>query len=567
MSFAKTIKVILYACLLSVILALSACVPSRLLAPDIENIQMSAHRGDAKSRVIIGELYEFGAGVPVDSLIAAQWYQLAAKQDDPEAQYFLGVMYETGAGLKRNTPEALRWLFRAGEQGHERAQILLAALYIKDKDLRQDFARRIKTYRQKAEKGDASAQYALGWINLEGAGLPVNFREGQKWLLKAAAQGNTRAHYTLGGIYLSGRETAANPHEALAWYLKSAASDIRSRVKLCQLYQGAGGLAENAAEAKQCRAAFDRSKDASLQTYVETQQAILNTNKEKHPVMALRACSKLRELDPDAAKMSDTCNALARLNTEKMKPRFDEARASLDSKDLNRFRNLLDPLLNPDFDETQLSRLIAGAWRLTEEENRTAEKSVQEQLRLLEAAGRTVTHRTANAGQINKLINAFREAVWQAMRDNPDDPALAALLRKGNRVIAVILQKMKAPSPPEDRTVSEPSEEPQEEVDPGEEDYAKARDLFNGGHFREAEALFEKTTKARGSRYIASAYIYLGIGQLARINPANVNDARKRHLKGLACFQNALRFDSAITLPAGYDKYQPEFSKAREQMH
>lgn len=568
MQITKTIKKCLILCLPLAALGLISCVPPRLTTEGIDSIQMAAHRGDSKSQVIIGEIYEFGAGVPADSLIAAQWYQLAAKRSDPQAQFYLGIMYETGVALKQSPFEALKWLFKSGEQGHEKAQILLAVLYLKDKDLRQEFTRRIKAYRQQAEKGDAGAQYTLGWIYMEGAGLPVNPREALKWYSKAVEKGHAKAQLALGDIYLNGKAAQASPREALKWYQKSAQADIKARIKLCELYKGAGRIPEDTDAAKQCLEAANRSTDTSLRSYIDTQYAILNSEKEKHPVMALRACQRIFELDPAYGKVSDTCNALNKQISGRINSQLQEAQAALEQKDMERFSNLFDRLLTPDFNGRQFRPLITGAWQVTEEENLATEKMAQEQLRLLEAAARTVSHRSGNVSQINKIIAAFRGTISQGLRDNPEDVELTALLRKGNRIIAGIQQKLKTPAPPpvQDKIMAEPSEEPSEEADPGEDSYTKAQELFSSGRFGEAEALFEKTTRTRGSRYIASSYIYLGISHLARINPSNVNEARKRQLKGLACFQNALRFDRGIALPAGYDKYQPVFNKAKEQL-
>jgi hypothetical protein len=118
----------------------------------------------------------------------------------------------------------------------------------------------------------------------------------------------------------------------------------------------------------------------------------------------------------------------------------------------------------------------------------------------------------------------------------------------------------------EEKAITDSPEEIEEEIDPGEADYKKAQSLFESGRFVEAAILFEKTTKTRGSKYIASAYVYLGVSHLARINPANINEARKLHLKGVASFQNALRFEGGIALPSGYDKYQPVFDEAKERL-
>jgi len=572
MPFTRTVKNFLLICLpWAVAFCLSSCMPAKLTKEDVHNLQMSAQRGDAKSQVLIGEIYEFGADVPADQTIAAQWYGRAAKQDNPEAQFYLGVMYERGVGLQRNSAESLKWLFKSGEQGHEKAQIWLAGLYLKDKGLRQEFLKIIKRYRQTAEKGNAIAQYTLGWIYREGVGLPVNPREALKWYHKSAGQGNTKAQLALGNIYLEGKVAPVNLSAALAWYQKSAETEIKAQVKLFELYKGAAGLPENAEEAKKWSKTLTQNTDDSLRSYIDTQHAIINSEKEKHPAMARRACQRISEVDQAFKDVSNTCNALTKQINEKMTPRIQEAGSTLAQKDWEKFRDLLSELMTPDFDEVPMRRLIASAWRLIEEKTHTQEKIALEQLRSIEAAERSAAYRKKNVRQIPKLINAFKETVDQGLRDNPGDAALIELDRKGKKVIVNLQKKMKpsrrVEEKIEEKATPDIQDESQEDHEPGEDEYKEALALFNNGSFGEAANLFEKTTKIRGSRYIASAYRYLGISHLARINPANVNEARKRHLKGLACFQNALRFDDGIALPAGYDKYQPVFDEAKERLH
>ena len=151
MPLKKTVKIFMFISLAwTTAFCLSSCIPAQWAKQDVRELQLSAQRGDARSQVLIGEIYEFGAGVAANPLIAAQWYQMAANQDEPEAQFYLGAMYERGVGLNRNSAEALNWLFKSAEQGQEKAQIMLAGIYLKDKELRQEFFRRIGRYRQSA---------------------------------------------------------------------------------------------------------------------------------------------------------------------------------------------------------------------------------------------------------------------------------------------------------------------------------------------------------------------------------------------------------------------------------
>jgi TPR repeat protein/TolA-binding protein len=568
MPFTRSVKIFLLICLpLAVAFSFGACVPARFAKEDVEHLQMSAQRGDAQSRVLIGEVYEFGADVSANPLIAAQWYQLAAKQGHPEAQFYLGVMYERGDVLRRRPAESVRWLFKSGEQGFEKARIELAALYLKDKELRREFSKRIRVYRQGAEKGDAAAQYALAWIYSEGAGLPVNFGEALKWYQKAALQGNSKAQFALGNIYLEGKAVPANSSQALAWYRKSAEKEIKALVKLYELYKGAGGIPENAEEAQKWSKMLPRNTDVSLRSYIDLQHTIVNLEKERNPVRAKRACERISEVDPAPGDVSNTCISLQKRISEKMNPRIEEAESALVQKDWGRFRDLLSLLMTPDFDGDPLRRLIAPAWRFVEEEARAKEKIAEEQLQPIEAALKSAAFRKKNRQQIASLIHAFEETVARGLDDHPEDAAFISLARRGKKIIAGLQQKMKPQRRLEEKPVIDLPDESQDDVEPGEDDYNKAQALFNSGRFEEAAKIFEKTTKIRGSRFIASAYVYLGISHLARINPADINEARKLQLKGLSSFQNALRFDDDIALPDGYDKYQPVFDEARERLH
>lgn len=570
MPFTRTIKIFLLMCLSwAVAFCLGACAPARLTKENVHHLQMSAHRGDAKSQVLIGEIYEFGADGPANPLIAAQWYQQAAMQDDPDAQFYLGVMYDRGDVLGRNPAESLKWLFKSGEQGQEKAQIMLALVYLKDKGLRQEFSARIRRYRQSAEKGNAIAQYTLGWIYREGVGLPANPLEALRWYQKAAQQGSTMARFALGNIYLEGKVAPVNPAEALDWYRSSAEAEIKARVKLCELYKGAGGVPGNAEEAKKCSDALAQKTDASLRSYIDMHHKIIYSEKEKHPTMAIRACQRIAEMDQTFNNVSEVCNALTKQISEKMSPLTQEAESALAKKDWDHFRELLSAHLTPVFDEGQLRRLIGSAWQRLEEETRLKEKVAQELLRPIEAAERSAAYRK-NKQQIFRLISSFKTTVDQGLRDHPGDAALLALEQKGKKIIASLQEKMKPPrsikDKIEEKAITDSPEEIEKEIDPGEDDYKKAQSLFESGRFVEAAILFEKTTKTRGSKYIASAYVYLGVSHLARINPANINEARKLHLKGVASFQNALRFEGGIALPSGYDKYQPVFDEAKERL-
>jgi len=87
-----------------------------------------AENGDPKAQSILGLMYSYGEGVPVDYREASRWYRRAAEQDSSVAQYNLGMLYLDGKGVAQNTDEAVKWLTEAADGGHFRARSTLASL-------------------------------------------------------------------------------------------------------------------------------------------------------------------------------------------------------------------------------------------------------------------------------------------------------------------------------------------------------------------------------------------------------------------------------------------------------
>ena len=87
-----------------------------------------AESGDAKAQSILGLMYSYGEGVPVDYREAARWYKRAADQSSSVAQYNLGMLYAEGKGVSQDKERAIEWLTRAADSGHFRARSELARL-------------------------------------------------------------------------------------------------------------------------------------------------------------------------------------------------------------------------------------------------------------------------------------------------------------------------------------------------------------------------------------------------------------------------------------------------------
>ena len=187
-----------------------------------------AEKGDAKAQSILGLMYSYGEGVPVDYREAARWYRRAAEQSSGVAQYNLGMFYLDGKGVSQNTDEAIAWLTKAADGGHFRARSELAKLGV-------------GSYSSLASAPSASleAPPTMTTTGSEPRSVPVDYREAARWYRRAAEQSSGVAQYNLGMFYLDGKGVSQNTDEAIAWLTKAAdGGHFRARSELAKLGVG-----------------------------------------------------------------------------------------------------------------------------------------------------------------------------------------------------------------------------------------------------------------------------------------------------------------------------------------
>jgi TPR repeat protein len=120
--------------------------------------------GDSNAQWLLGSLYEFGKGVPMDLAEAAKWYRYAAELGNPVGEFRVGMMCQKGEGVPQDYAEASMWL------------------------------------RKSAEKRFGEAQHNLGVMYANGQGVPVDYIQAHMWLSLAAAQGNADAQKELDSV-------------------------------------------------------------------------------------------------------------------------------------------------------------------------------------------------------------------------------------------------------------------------------------------------------------------------------------------------------------------------------
>ena len=81
-----------------------------------------AELGDAEAQYNIGVMYDEGAGVDQDLVLAAGWYRRAGEQGFMDAQTNLGIMYYHGQGVDCDQQQAAKWFRMAADQGDPEAR-------------------------------------------------------------------------------------------------------------------------------------------------------------------------------------------------------------------------------------------------------------------------------------------------------------------------------------------------------------------------------------------------------------------------------------------------------------
>lgn len=103
----------------------------------VEEWRRDAVAGDADAQFNLGQAYKLGRGVPVDPVLAEQWYGKAAAQGHPQAIDSYGLaLFQNG---KRE--EAVPWLEKSVARGEPRAQLVLGTMLFNGDIVKKDWVR------------------------------------------------------------------------------------------------------------------------------------------------------------------------------------------------------------------------------------------------------------------------------------------------------------------------------------------------------------------------------------------------------------------------------------------
>lgn len=211
-------------------------------------LNKAIRRRDIDACAFLAHHYMIGTYVERDYKKAATHAVQAARHNHPEALRLLGDIHQYGLGIPASPNKARRYYERAAKHGDlaSRHKLLLAdALkhidnteysaehieyhrtaernyqagfaYYYGIGCEQDDANAAKLYDLAAKSGHAKAQTNLGMMYCNGQGLAINYRQAAYWFLQAAHQGDTIAQYNLACLCYHGLGVPQNTEAACSW--------------------------------------------------------------------------------------------------------------------------------------------------------------------------------------------------------------------------------------------------------------------------------------------------------------------------------------------------------------
>jgi TPR repeat protein len=142
--------------------------------------RLAADLGNSEAQFFLGNMYEFGEGVPQDWATARGWYEHSANQGDINAQMNLARILQTGRGGIKDIELAAKWYIEAAKAGDSQAATNLALMHMGDEIAEPNIDLAIKLLEFSATKLDGLACLILGEMYLRGTDMDPSLEDA--WL-------------------------------------------------------------------------------------------------------------------------------------------------------------------------------------------------------------------------------------------------------------------------------------------------------------------------------------------------------------------------------------------------
>jgi TPR repeat protein len=147
--------------------------------------RVRADAGDVVAQFSLGALLYYGGD---DTAQGIAWIRKAAAQQFAPAEFQLGQVYDFGFGVPQDDRQALEWYRRAAEHGSAAGQRAVGDFYHKGRGMAADAAEAARWYQRAADGDDLRGQYQLGQLYFDGTGVARDYASAYVWFSLAAAQ-------------------------------------------------------------------------------------------------------------------------------------------------------------------------------------------------------------------------------------------------------------------------------------------------------------------------------------------------------------------------------------------
>ncbi len=231
-----------------------ALLPVLTFAQADQKLMNKAQQGDTKAMVLLGECYENGAGVDVDSTLALKWFQRAADQGDGEGWLRISRYYMHSTLLPKDTARYFAIRKEWADKGLPNGLAALATCYEYGFGVAVDSAKALEL-NQQAVKAGASWGYENMALNLDyGYGdLAKDEKKAVSYWEKAYKLGDISSCGDLAGYYYN----KGDYKKAKKWAQEGAKwNDATSQTLIALMYLNGVGEEEDEAKAQQILSAL-----------------------------------------------------------------------------------------------------------------------------------------------------------------------------------------------------------------------------------------------------------------------------------------------------------------------
>ena len=228
---------------------LLALLPFAMQAQADQKLINKAHKGNTAAMVLLGECYENGAGVALDSAQALKWFQRAAEQGDGEGWLRVSQYYLRGTLLPADTARYLAIRQEWADKGLPNGLAALGVAYECGYGVKADTAHALELYEQAVKKGSSWGYEVMGNDYATGElGMQKDVKKAAQYFEKSYKLGNQDGASRLAFLYMSEGDYKAAwkwANEGMRW------GDPDAITVAAQMHASGLGVAKDEAKAQQ----------------------------------------------------------------------------------------------------------------------------------------------------------------------------------------------------------------------------------------------------------------------------------------------------------------------------